>query len=365
MRTKIIATVGPVTIQHLDKIFEVADVARFNFSHADYSFFKKAIRKLRDLDKEVALLADLRGPEIRIAKLQKEEVKKGDEIVIGEDVILTYEDLPYYVDKGDIIKIDDGRVELRVKGVKDDKIITVALNNGILRERKAVNVPGKDIEMPALTKEDYKDLKFIQREEFDFIAQSFVKRREDVVMLKEVVKNIAIIAKIEHQHAIRNLAEILKESIGVMVARGDLGVETDIAYLPILQRNIIDEARRQGKVVIVATHLLKSMVYDLIPSRAEISDIYFAVSAKPDALMLSEETAIGDYAVEAVNYMKHVIEVAEEYYFGKEKEAVRIKDIDFEDLVRLVSSMEIPRLIKWDAKDERERRLGRLLRGVI
>ncbi len=366
MKTKIIATIGPSTMKHLNEIFSIAKVARFNFSHSDYQFFKKAINKLKKINPDIALLADLKGPEIRIKKVRKKEIKKGEEIIIGKDIILTYKHLAYYVDKEDIIKIDDGRVELKVKKVEDDKIIVEAITEGQLQEKKAVNVPGKDIEMPALTNKDYEDLKFIQKHDFDFIAQSFVKRREDIIMLKEVVgEEKAIIAKIEHQKAIKNLKGILKESIGVMVARGDLGVETDIAYLPIIQREIINKARQYGKAVIVATHLLRSMVEDPMPSRAEISDIYFAVSAKPDALMLSEETAIGKYPVEAVNYMKHIIEVAEEHYFGKDKGIVKIKDIEFEELVKIVSSMEIPRIIKWKVKDQNKRRLGKLLRGVI
>ncbi|NPA38283.1 MAG: pyruvate kinase [Candidatus Nanohaloarchaeota archaeon] len=367
MRTKIIATVGPSTFPVIKEVFKTASVARFNFSHRNYAFFKKVIKEIRKHYEGIPILADLKGPEIRTRDVKTHEIKKGDVYVIGKDFDISYEDLAYYVNKGDIIKIDDGKVELQVLKTDDKKIEVVGLSEGKLEENKSVNIPGRDIDMPALTEQDYEDLDFIKKHDFDYIAQSFVKHGEDVRMLKEYLDKYEalIIAKIEHQRAIKNLPRILKESEGVMVARGDLGVETDIAYLPIYQKQIIEKARNEGKIVVVATHLLRSMVKDPLPSRAEITDIYYAVSNKPDALMLSEETAIGYNPVRAVNYMKHVIEVAENYYFGEEKKPLKLPDMDIQNLIKLISSLEIPRSIKWNTSSLKKKRWGKLLRGVL
>ncbi len=361
MLTKIIVTVGPGMESHIEEIFSIAHVARFNFSHANYDYFKYLMRKIRNFNEDIAFLADLKGPEIRTKNVKTREIRKNQEVVIGEDFEVSYPNIVDYISPGDLINIDDGRILLKIIKVHENKIITKALNDATLEENKSINIPGRNIEIPALTKKDYEDLDFIKRHEFDFIAQSWVKRKEDIIMLKEYIPDVPIIAKIEHQEAIKNLDEILKESIGVMIARGDLGIETDIAYLPILQRKIMEKAMEHKKISIIATHFLRSMVYDPIPSRAEVNDIFCAIREKPDAVMLSEETAIGKYPLDAVKMMKKIIEVAEHYYFGEAREIIK-ENCTFEDV--FIESRAKDN-IKILCKNSKEKRKFAIIRGVF
>jgi pyruvate kinase len=330
--TKIIATVGPSSEREevLKELFNYVDAFRLNFSHGDHKEHGKRIaliRKLeRELNKRIPIILDTKGPEIRTGLFEKEIFLKKGQIVriknqeiIGneKEFCVSYEDLYKEVEKGDKILIDDGLIELEVLEVEGKDIVCEVKNEGFISSKKSVNLPGKELNIEFLSEKDKVDIKFGVENDLDFLALSFVRSAKDIkkvkAYLKELnAKNFKIIAKIENKKALENLEEILEESDGVMVARGDLGVEIPVEEVPIWQKKIIEMAREKGKFTIVATQMLDSMINNPRPTRAEASDVINAVFDKTDAVMLSGETAKGKFPIESVKMMDKLLRKAEE-----------------------------------------------------
>ncbi|MGH7564875.1 MAG: pyruvate kinase, partial [Gemmatimonadota bacterium] len=332
-RTKLICTLGPSSEspERIEALIRAGmDCARLNFSHGDYDEYTRTIQLIREtsdrLDTPIAILQDLQGPKIRIGPIEGRavELRSGDQVRlragdgVGTPSLLTttYRELPQDVQRDDRILLDDGRLVLVVEEVEaEDMVRTRVIEGGILREKKGINLPGVHISTPALTRKDRLDLAFGVEHGVDYVALSFVRRGQDIVDLKEEIRShggdIPVIAKLEKPQGVDNLDEILAEVAGVMIARGDLGVELPPERVPILQKEIIRRANAAKRLVIVATQMLESMTTSLRPTRAEASDIANAIFDGADAVMLSAETATGEHPVEAVQMMERIIAAAE------------------------------------------------------
>lgn len=328
-KTKMICTIGPASESDeiLSKIIEAGmNASRHNFSHGDHEEHRGRIEKVKRLakehNKEIAIILDTKGPEIRTGKFEpnKVELQLGTDFTIyaGEEVIgdttkcsVTYADLAKDVKAGDTILIDDGLVGLTVKSVEGNKVHCVVNNTGLVGTHKGVNVPGVSIKLPALTEKDAADLKFGCEVGVTMIAASFIRKVEDVRAIRKVLnenggEHILICSKIENQEGVDNLDSILEESDAIMVARGDLGVEIPIENVPAVQKMIIEKCNQAGKPVITATQMLDSMIRNPRPTRAEVSDVANAILDGTDAIMLSGESANGTYPVEAVQTMAKI-----------------------------------------------------------
>ena len=331
--SKIVCTIGPATRspRMIRKLIAAGmDVARLNFSHGTHQEHAQSIAMLRAAAAEhkrpLAILADLQGPKIRTGALAGGGtvlLRGGQKFVITTAKVLgdstrvntTFHPLPREVKRGDRILLSDGLIELRVDKTTRSEVICQVVNGGILGEHKGINLPGVKLHVPAITEKDRLDLRFALAHGADYIAASFVRRAEDVHLAKELVrrarKDTPVIAKLEKPEAIENLEQILPVSDGVMVARGDLGVEMNPEQVPVVQKNIIARAREFRRPVITATQMLESMTENPRPTRAEASDVANAIFDGTDAVMLSAETATGKYPVEAVGMMARIIEAAE------------------------------------------------------
>jgi pyruvate kinase len=332
-RTKIVCTIGPAT-ENPERIKALItagmDVARLNFSHGDHESHRNTVRSIRkiskELGKEIGILQDLSGPKIRLGKLpvQERDLKTGERVVLSPDnpsdrrVIPV--DYPYLLedtDIGDRILLADGTVLLKVDEKKPEGIICEVLVGGSIQSHKGLNLPSSRLRVPVFTEKDREDLAVGLEENVDFVAQSFIRHEQDLVPLKKILNALKspplLIAKIEKPQAIERLGEILSVVDGVMVARGDLGVEMPLEEVPMIQKTIIRMARDAGKPVITATQMLRSMVNNLRPTRAEAADVANAVLDGTDALMLSEETAIGHYPAIAVNILDRIAKVTESH----------------------------------------------------
>jgi len=331
-KTKIVATIGPASSSEkiLKKlILSGINVARLNFSHGTREEHKRLILSIRkissELNKPVAILQDLTGPRIRIGNLKDNMValKNGAifkltiEDIVGDEekFSVNYKNLPREIKKGDTILIADGSVKAEVISKSKTEIKCKVIAGGFISSKKGINLPFTKLKIPSLTAKDVKDLELGIKYNVDFIALSFVRRGDDIKKVKEVISNrgalIPVIAKIEKPEAVKNIDEIIQVSDGLMVARGDLGVEIPIEEIPQIQKMIISKANVCGKPVITATQMLKSMVENPEPSRAEVTDIANSVLDGTDAMMLSEETAMGKYPVNAVKIMSKIAESAE------------------------------------------------------
>lgn len=309
------------------------DVARFNFSHGDHEEQKFRMDLLKELREEehahTAILLDTKGPEIRTGLLKdgkKVTLHEGNtfvltmEDIVGDDtkVSLSYKGLAEDVQQGTVILIDDGLIGLKVKEIVDQDIVCEIVNGGELGERKGVNVPNVPVRLPAITEKDKEDIKFGVEQDIDFIAASFVRNAECVLEIRAFLKEldapyIPIIAKIENAEGIRNIDEIIRAADGIMVARGDMGVEIPAEEVPYLQKMLIQKCNSNFKTVITATQMLDSMMRNPRPTRAEVTDVANAVYDGTDAVMLSGETAQGKYPVEALQMMVHIIENTEQH----------------------------------------------------
>ena len=340
-KTKIVCTIGPSTMseQMLESLARSGmNVARLNMSHGTHKEKATVIENLREirvrLGVPLAIMIDVEGPKIRTGKLKEEEIelKKGNELVlttnniIGDEqrISVDYKGLPKDVKEGDKILMNDGLVALEVISTTNDEIKTKVLNSGVITHHRGLNVPGVELKIPPFTEKDVRDLKFAAEMKPDYIAQSFVRKAEDVLEARNILKesgmpDARMISKIETKQALENLDEILNVSDGAMVARGDLGVEIDPEELPVVQKRIIRECNARAIPVITATQMLESMVNNPRPTRAEITDVANAVLDGTDAVMLSEETAMGKYPIEAVEFMGKVTKKAEEYLETSEK----------------------------------------------
>jgi pyruvate kinase len=326
-RTKIVATVGPVSSEEtvLTSLMEAGvSVFRLNFSHGDLEDKAELIKRIRSISQKrqnaVAILGDLQGPKIRVGQFKDGSISltPGAEVTITsldipgrEGLIPTvYKNLPQDVRPGDQILLDDGLMELEVLESQGTDVRCKVRFGGLLKDRKGINLPGVAVSAPSLTEKDLDDLRFCVEQEVDYLALSFVRRAADVLDLKTLLKHsdslIKVISKIEKPEAVDNFAEILAASDGIMVARGDLGVELRPEKVPLIQKEIISECNRAGKPVITATQMLESMINNPRPTRAEASDVANAILDGTDAIMLSAETAAGQYPVEAVALMDRV-----------------------------------------------------------
>ena len=333
-RTKIVCTLGPASEKEevLTKLVENGlNVCRFNFSHGSHEEHKVRLdtaKRVREkLNQPVALLLDTKGPEIRTGSFAEPEVylEEGNKFTITmKDVIgtkdictVSYKELKKDVVSGDTILIDDGLVGLKVQEVDGEDIVCIVENSGIVKNHKGVNVPGVKINLPAVTPKDESDIEFGIKEGIDYIAASFVRKASDVLAIREILEknnatDIQIISKIENQEGVDNIDEILKVSDGIMVARGDLGVEIPTEEIPIVQKMMIKKCNELGKPVITATQMLDSMMRNPRPTRAEVTDVANAIYDGTDAIMLSGETAAGKYPVEAVKTMATIAKRTEE-----------------------------------------------------
>jgi len=332
-KTKIVCTIGPASEspENLKKLVQAGmNVARLNFSHGDFEEHGgriKNIKKVREeLGKTVSILLDTKGPEIRLGKLKEEpiELVQDETITLTTEEILgdknrvpvTYNQLPQDVHVGSTVLIDDGLIGLRVEEIKGTDIVCRIVNGGPIKSKKGVNVPGVRINLPGITEKDAADIRFGIEQGIDFIAASFVRKASDVLEIRAILEehnaqHIQIISKIENQEGVDNLAEILEVSDGLMVARGDLGVEIPAEEVPLVQKRMIEMCNRAGKPVITATQMLDSMQRMPRPTRAEASDVANAIFDGTDATMLSGETAAGKYPVESVLTMARIAERAE------------------------------------------------------
>ncbi len=325
-KTKIICTLGPATddVQVLEKmIYSGMNVARFNFSHGTYEDHEKRLNeviKIREkMNMPVATLLDTKGPEIRLGDFENPDgayVNPGDSFILTtEECIgnekkcsINYDGLPDDVSVGTTILINDGLISMKVDSIENGEIACTVIDGGLLTNHKGVNVPGVELNMPYLSARDMSDLRFGAEHDFDFIAASFVRNATDVTILRNYIdaigwKNVKIISKIENQQGVANIDEIIKVSDGIMVARGDMGVEIDYQRIPAIQKMLIHKCYNAGKIVVTATQMLESMINNPRPTRAEITDVANAIYDGTSAIMLSGESAVGKHPVEAVEAM--------------------------------------------------------------
>ncbi len=326
-KTKIICTIGPATesFNQLEQLAKAGmNVARLNMSHGDHDSHARVIKAIRTLNRKVhhpiAILVDTQGPEIRTGSVSDElNLTKGDVISVsvrGEEDVeassihINYADLIQDVAIGDRITVDNGLINLEVLSKEDLQMQCRVLDGGMLGSKRHVNLPGVKVNLPGITEKDKRDILFAVEQEIDFIALSFVRDSKDIDELRELLgskaEKIKVIAKIEDQEGVNNLESIVDSADGVMVARGDLGVEIPIEKLPRVQRRIIRSCAQRGKRVIVATHMLESMIENPIPTRAEVTDVANAVYEESDAIMLSGETTIGKHPVKCVEILDRI-----------------------------------------------------------
>lgn len=358
-KTKIVCTIGPASesLETLEKLINAGmNVARLNFSHGDHEEHLARIKNIRkaseNTGKLVAIMLDTKGPEIRTHNMKDDAVvtlTKGSTVRISmsevegtaEKFSVTYADLINDVNPGSNILIDDGLVNLQVTDIdhENGEIITTALNTGVVKNKKGVNVPGVSVNLPGLTEKDKSDILFGLENDIDYIAASFVRRPSDVLEITEILEehdkmHVQIVPKIENQEGVDNLEEIIAISDGLMVARGDLGVEIPAEEVPIVQKEMIRQCNAAGKPVITATQMLDSMQENPRPTRAEASDVANAIFDGADAIMLSGETAAGDYPVEAVQTMYNIAIRTESALVNQD--AFALKAYDQEDMTEAI-----------------------------
>lgn len=326
-QTKIICTIGPATesIDMLEKLANAGmNVARLNMSHGHHESHAKIIQSIHQLNKKlnhpIAILLDTQGPEIRtgdmVNDLHLEEgdtisiVARGAEDVESSSIHINYDDLINDVDVGDTITVDNGLINLEVLNKQERVLQVKVIDGGLLKSKRHVNLPGIRVNLPAITDKDRRDIAFGMEQGVDFIALSFVRQADDIHELRELLgdkaEQIKVIAKLEDQEAITNMVDIIAVADGIMVARGDLGVEVPLEVLPRIQRRIIRTCAQMGTRVIVATHMLESMIENPIPTRAEVTDVANAVYEEADAIMLSGETTVGKYPVKCVEILDRI-----------------------------------------------------------
>ena len=332
-KTKIVCTLGPATndVEIMKQLIQNGmDAARINFSHGTYETHAETIAKLKqareELNAPIPLILDTKGPEIRVKTFKEDKVRLEEDAtftlttreVEGDVniVSVTYADLPKDVHRGSRILIDDGLIELKIEDITETDVVCKVINGGVVKSRKGVNLPGVEVNLPSLMEKDIEDLKFGVENGFDIVAASFIRSAEDVLKIRRVLEEngggqMHIISKIENQQGVENIDKILEASDGIMVARGDLGVEIPPEEVPLVQKILIAKANRIGKPVITATQMLESMVHSPRPTRAEANDVANAIFDGSDAIMLSGETAAGAYPLEAVATMARIALKAE------------------------------------------------------
>lgn len=352
-KTKILATLGPET-SSVEKIKQLiasgVDAIRLNMAHGDYNFFSSIFENIHtartELNSPLAILADIQGPKIRIGELKEKQIEifSGNEIEITTDEIIgnekiistSYKNLDTDAEAGDLILINDGLIRLKIIRKKKNSVVCNIENGGILSSRKGMNLPGMKLSTPSITKKDFEDLEYLNNKSVDYIALSFVRKAEDIIQLKDWLnkkgRSTPVIAKIEKKEAIDSFESILTVADGIMVARGDLGVELSPAKVPVIQKEIIKRCNETGKLVITATQMLESMINSPTPTRAEAADVANAVWDGTDVVMLSGETSVGTYPVETVKMMNEIIINAEHHYFVNENIKFQVPEAFEENL---------------------------------
>ena len=329
-KTKIVATLGPSSSDRetiKDMMVAGVNIFRINFSHADFEAAKQRIELIRELNKElgfnVGVLADLQGPKLRVGKMKDDVVvEKGARIVFTTKkieegtnalVYMNYQSFPKDVKAGEKILLDDGKLIFEVTSTDgQSEVVASVVQGGALMSNKGVNLPNTEVSLPALTEKDVKDAMFAIEQQVDWFALSFVRNKEDLLALKKLIKkyssfDIPIISKIEKPQALENIDEIIDHSNGLMVARGDLGVEVPAEGVPLIQKNLVLKAKAARIPVIIATQMMESMIESLTPSRAEVNDVANSVMDGADAVMLSGETSVGKYPVEVIQTMRKIV----------------------------------------------------------
>jgi len=333
-RTKIVATLGPATSKKSvlkEMLDEGVNVFRINFSHANYDDVKERIQMIRELNEEfgynAAILGDLQGPKLRVGVMKDEVVvNPGDQItfVTGKEfegdasrVYMNYEQFPRDVQKGEHILLDDGKLMFEIVSTNGvDEVVTKVIQGGPLKSKKGVNLPNTNISLPALTEKDIEDAIFACEQKVDWMALSFVRNAEDLILLQDLIKEhsehkIPIIAKIEKPEGVKNIEKIVAYCDGLMVARGDLGVEIPAEEVPLIQKQLVLVAKRARIPVIIATQMMETMITSLTPTRAEVNDVANSVMDGADAVMLSGETSVGNYPVQVIRKMSQIIKCVE------------------------------------------------------
>ncbi|MEM6915472.1 MAG: pyruvate kinase [Verrucomicrobiota bacterium] len=326
-KTKILSTLGPVTQspEMIGQLIEAGvNVFRLNMSHASHDWTRSVVGHIREqsetLDLSVAILIDLQGPAIRTGDVDEDlDLKKGDKVEFRNanleatepvSVTTNYEGLPEDMSEGEVMLVDNGEIHFRVERIEEGRLHCEVITDGTMGSRRKINLPGIRVNLPPLTEKDLHDLELAAELEADYIAISFVRDAKHVKSLREKLDAqdcpARIVSKIEDQEAIRNLEGIIRESDAVMVARGDLGIEVYIEELPVIQRTILKESARIGRKVIVATHMLESMVENPVPTRAEVTDVANAIFEQADAVMVSGETSIGQYPVQCIEVLDRI-----------------------------------------------------------
>lgn len=370
-KTKIVCTLGPNENDYelMKKLAEKMDVARFNFSHGSHQEHLGRLALLKqarkDTGREIAALLDTKGPEIRTGELEdhkKVMLETGKEIVLTIDacignasrVYINYDGLNEDVQEGSTILIDDGLIGLKVERVEGADIHCLITNGGELGEKKGVNVPNVSIRLPGLTEKDIEDIKFGIEEGFDFVAASFVRNAETIEQIRQLISeagsSMKIIAKIESQEGLDNLDAIIAAADGIMVARGDLGVEIDAKRLPQLQKEMIHKCNYAGKLVITATQMLDSMIRNPRPTRAEVTDVANAVYNGTDAVMLSGETAAGKYPIEALDMMASIVEYTEQFLDYTQYKKRNVDESTYANISNAVCAASVTTASELDAK---------------
>lgn len=343
-KTKIVATVGPAC-EKFEQLLELAkagvNVFRLNFSHGSYENKKEIIDRIREINKSqpinIAILGDLQGPKLRVGEIADGhiELTEGDDMIfttekmVGtkEKVYVSYPNLTKDAKVGERIFLDDGKMEVKVKEILNGKEILVNITvGGTLSPKKGVNLPDSELTMPSMTEKDYADLEFIIENNLDWVALSFVRKTADIIELKKKIaekkSKIKVIAKIEMPEALKNIRDIIVESDAIMIARGDLGVELPVEQVPIIQKELIRKCMHRAKPVIVATQMMESMMDRTKPNRSEVSDVANAVLEGADAVMLSGETAMGEYPVQVVQTMCRIILEAEKTLYDYNRDDI-------------------------------------------
>ncbi|MFT4899995.1 MAG: pyruvate kinase [Flavobacteriales bacterium] len=334
-RTKIVATLGPAssTEEVIKEMYDKGlNVCRLNFSHGDHSIHEENIKRIKAVNQElnanIAILADLQGPKLRVGVMENEgcEIKTGDKITFtneecigtSEKVYMTYKSFAQDVKAGELILIDDGKLAVKVESTNGvDEVYAVVEHGGILKSKKGVNLPNTQISLPSLTEKDRADLDYILTQDVEWIALSFVRCADDITELRKLIKaagkDIKIIAKIEKPEAIDDIDAIVNETDAIMVARGDLGIEVPYQDVPLLQKMMVKKCLKASKPIIVATQMMESMIDGITPSRAEVNDVANAVMDGADAVMLSGETSVGVHPGLVIETMSNIIKKVEEY----------------------------------------------------
>lgn len=343
-RTKIVATVGPACSTY-EKLLELVkagvNVFRLNFSHGSYENKSEIIKYIREINDtqpfNIAILGDLQGPKLRVGELENGgiDLKDGDEFIfttqkmVGtkDKIYVSYENLAQDVKVGERIFLDDGKMEVKVEEILNDTEVRISVTRGgLLSPKKGVNLPDSALTMPSLTEKDIADLAYIIDNDLDWVALSFVRKAKDIIELKQRIKErnskIKVISKIEMPEALTNIRDIIVESDGVMIARGDLGVEVPVEQVPLIQKELIRKCMRRAKPVIVATQMMESMMERTKPNRSEVTDVANAVLEGADAVMLSGETAMGHYPTEVVEMMTKIIREVEKSAYDYDRDDI-------------------------------------------